>query len=50
MAAVRDADWSIPYRVKMNVIDYITITCNIKKWTITDYIQLHDKMQSITTD
>jgi hypothetical protein len=34
----------------MNVIDYITITCNIKKWPITDYIRLHDKMQSITTD
>ena len=34
----------------MNVIDYITITCNIKKSPITDYIRLHDKMQSITTD
>jgi hypothetical protein len=35
----------------MNVIDYITITCNIKKKSpITDYIRLHDKMQSITTD
>ena len=35
----------------MNVIDYITITCNIKKkCLITDYIRLHDKMQSITTD
>jgi hypothetical protein len=34
----------------MNVIDYITITCNINKCPITDYIRLHDKMQSITTD
>ena len=34
----------------MNVIDYITITCNKKKkCLITDYIRLHDKMQSITT-
>ena len=33
----------------MNVIDYITITCNTKKCPITDYIRLHDKMQSITT-
>jgi len=24
----------------MNVIDYITITCNLKKWPITDYIRL----------
>jgi hypothetical protein len=34
----------------MNVIDYITITCDIRKWPITDYIRLHDKIQSITTD
>jgi hypothetical protein len=25
--------------VKMNVIDYITITSNLKKWPITDYIK-----------
>jgi hypothetical protein len=27
----------------MNVIDYITITCNLKKCLITDYIRLHEK-------
>jgi hypothetical protein len=32
------------YRVKMNVIDYITITCNQKKSLITDYIRLNEKM------
>ena len=35
----------------MNVIDYITITCNLKKCPITDYIRLHDKcnrLQPIT--
>jgi hypothetical protein len=35
----------------MNVIDYITITCNLKKCPITDYIRLHEKcnrLQPIT--
>ena len=35
----------------MNVIDYITITCIIKKCPITDYIRLHEKcnrLQPIT--
>ena len=27
----------------MNVIDYITITCNLKKRPITDYIRLYEK-------
>ena len=35
----------------MNVIDYIAITCNLKKCPITDYIWLHEKcnrLQPIT--
>ena len=35
----------------MNVIDYIAITCNLKKCPITDYIRLHEKcnrLQPIT--
>ena len=35
----------------MNVIDYSTITCNLKKSPITDYIRLHEKcnrLQPIT--
>ena len=35
----------------MNVIDYSTITCNLKKWPFTDYIRLHEKcnrLQPIT--
>jgi hypothetical protein len=33
----------------MNVIDYITITCNIKKWPITsDYMIKCNQLQLIT--
>jgi hypothetical protein len=42
---------SISISLKINVIDYITITCNLKKCLITDYIRLHEKcnrLQPIT--
>ena len=32
----------------MNVIDYITITCNIRKWPITDYMIKCNQLQLIT--
>ena len=33
----------------MNVIDYITITCNLKKWLITsDYMKKCNRLQLIT--
>jgi hypothetical protein len=33
----------------MNVIDYSTITCNLKKCPITDYIRLHEKCNQLQT-
>ena len=40
------------YRVKMNVIDYITITCNIKKngrlQITSDYMIKYNQLQLIT--
>ena len=39
------------YRVKMNVIDYITITCNLKNGRLqitSDYMKKFNRLQLIT--